>query len=551
MAELPNDVIEVINKEAPGDIIPTNYKVGDNGWLYKEVEKGKGDNAKVVPVLITSTTPHVTKKYKDIETGEFTYQLKFNSAEKENKHTVLARDLADATYIINLVDRGFDVNTTNRVDLVNYISMYMRLNPLPITRIVTRLGHVDRYFIHPLIKDVELAIYEQGYKNIAKEFITKGTLRDYAQNVFPIVSNSYPAMMLLYASCGSILLHDFDVEPFIVDLSGASSRGKTTALKVASSVWGTSNLIGEWNTTRVSIERKSAFLNSFPLLLDDSRKANPYMLPDVIYQFSGGREKGRGNKSSIEVERTWQNIMISTGETSLADNGKEKAGIGARIITLQDDPFNSDVSFIDLYKGINSQYGTLGIAFMEQYNAEKEAYYRSFKSHEERLIEKAGDNEIMARIGRNFALLQVAGEIINDIDGFEHDPYVTINQAYNSMLETNRNIDKPKQLLEGLLDNLDGERNYITGPNYGEVYNGTVKAVFNKDYLCVLTDTVKSYLGHEFYTITTEWKNRGYLIADKERIVKQVKYKGVRYRGYAIKTNVIEELGFDFRKESY
>ncbi|EIQ3994155.1 DUF927 domain-containing protein [Staphylococcus pseudintermedius] len=551
MAELPHDVIEVINKEATADIIPTNYKVGDNGWLYKEVEKGKGDNAKVVPVLITSTTPYITKKYKDIETGEFTYQLKFNSAEKENKHTVLARDLADATHIINLANRGFDVNTTNRVDLVNYISMYMRLNPLQITRIVTRLGHVDRYFIHPLIKDVELAIYEQGYKNIAKEFKTNGTLQDYAKNVFTIISNSYTAMMMLYASCGSILLHDFGIEPFIIDLSGASSRGKTTALKVASSVWGTSNLIGEWNTTRVNIERKSAFLNSFPLLLDDSRKANPYMLPDVIYQFSGGREKGRGNKSSIEVERTWQNIMISTGETSLADNGKEKAGIGARIITLQDDPFNSDVSFIDLYKGINSQYGTLGIAFMKQYHADKEAYYRSFKSHEKRLIEKAGDNEIMARIGRNFALLQVAGEIINDIDGFEHDPYVTINQAYNSMLETNRNIDKPKQLLEGLLDNLDGERNYITGPNYGEVYNGTVKAVFNKDYLCVLTDTVKSYLGDEFYTITAEWRSRGYLITDKERIVKQVKYKGVRYRGYAIQTNVIEELGFDFRKESY
>lgn len=105
MAELPHDVIEVINKEALADIIPTNYKVGDNGWLYKEVEKGKGDNAKVVPVLITSTTPYISKKYKDIETGEFTYQLKFNSAEKENKHTVLARDLADATHIINLADR--------------------------------------------------------------------------------------------------------------------------------------------------------------------------------------------------------------------------------------------------------------------------------------------------------------------------------------------------------------------------------------------------------------------------------------------------------------
>ncbi|MCE5670003.1 DUF927 domain-containing protein [Staphylococcus pseudintermedius] len=546
MAELPNDVIEVINKEAPADIIPTNYKVGDNGWLYKEVVKGKGDNAKAVPVLITSTTPYVTKKYKDIETGEFTYQLKFNSAEKENKHTVLARDLVDATHIINLADRGFDVNTTNRVDLVNYVSMYMRLNPLPITRIVTRLGHVDRYFIHPLIKDVELAIYEQGYKNIAKEFKTKGTLQDYAQNVFTIVSNSYPAMMLLYASCGSILLHDFDVEPFIVDLSGASSRGKTTALKVASSVWGTSNLIGEWNTTRVNIERKSAFLNSFPLLLDDSRKANPYMLPDVIYQFSGGREKGRGNKSSIEVERTWQNIMISTGETSLADNGKEKAGIGARIITLQDDPFNSDVSFIDLYKGINSQYGTLGIAFMEQYNAEKEAYYRSFKSHEERLIEKAGDNEIMARIGRNFALLQVAGEIINNIDGFEHDPYVTINQAYNSMLETNRNIDKPKQLLEELLQYLDANRNNIEGDGYDDVTQGDIKAIYKRDFLLIMGETLKQYLGHELNSITKQWNERGYLITDKETLTKRVGHKSKKPRGYAIKKTIIEGLGYDF-----
>ncbi|EGQ3102786.1 DUF927 domain-containing protein [Staphylococcus pseudintermedius] len=546
MAELPNDVIEVINKETLADIIPTNYKVGDNGWLYKEVEKGKGDNAKVVPVLITSTTPYITKKYKDIETGEFTYQLKFNSAEKENKHTVLARDLADATHIINLADRGFDVNTINRVDLVNYISMYMRLNPLPITRIVTRLGHVDRYFIHPLIKDVELAIYEQGYKNIAKEFKTKGTLQDYAQNVFTIVSNSYPAMMLLYASCGSILLHDFDVEPFIIDLSGASSRGKTTALKVASSVWGTSNLIGEWNTTRVNIERKSAFLNSFPLLLDDSRKANPYMLPDVIYQFSGGREKGRGNKSSIEVERTWQNIMISTGETSLADNGKEKAGIGARIITLQDDPFNSDVSFIDLYKGINSQYGTLGIAFMKQYHADKEAYYRSFKSHEKRFIDKAENNEIMARIGRNFALLQVAGEIINDIEGFEHDPYVTIDQAYNSMLETNKNIDKPKQLLEELLQYLDANRNNIEGDGYDDVTQGDIKAIYKRDFLLIMGETLKQYLGHELNSITKQWNERGYLITDKETLTKRVGHKSKKPRGYAIKKTIIEGLGYDF-----
>lgn len=549
MAELPTEITEIVNDSDTTDSIPSKYQVGDNGWLYKLVEKGRGDNKQVVPILITSTPPFITKKYKDIETNEFTYEMTFNNGGRTYQFPVFARDLADATHLIGLASRGLDVNTTNRADLVNYISMYLRLNPLPITNIVTRLGHVGKYFVHPLDSEIELTIHEQGYKNIANQFKTKGTLQGYADDVFNLISNSYPAMMLLYASCGSILLHDFDVEPFIVDLSGASSRGKTTALKVAGSVWGTSNLISEWNTTRVNIERKSAFLNSYPLLLDDSRKANPYMIPDVIYQFSGGREKGRGNKSSIEVERTWQNIMLSTGETSLADNGNEKAGIGARVITLQDDPFNSDVSFIDLYEGINKHYGTLGMAFIEQYRKNKESYYNSFKSHEKRLIEKAGTNEIVARIGRAFALLQVAGEIINDIEGFQHDPYTTLDRTYNKMLETNKNIDKPKQLLEGLLEKLDSDRNHITGANYGEVLNGTVKAVFNKDYLCVLTNTVREHLGHELHSITKQWQEREYLVTDNERTVKQVKYKGVRYRGYAIKTEVVERLGFDFRKE--
>ncbi|PTJ22078.1 DUF927 domain-containing protein [Staphylococcus simulans] len=551
MTELPTEITEIVNDSDTTDSIPSKYQVGDNGWLYKLVEKGRGDNKQVVPILITSTPPFITKKYKDIETNEFTYEMTFNNGGRTYQFPVFARDLADATHLIGLASRGLDVNTTNRADLVNYISMYLRLNPLPITNIVTRLGHVGKYFVHPLDSEIELTIHEQGYKNIANQFKTKGTLQGYADDVFNLISNSYPAMMLLYASCGSILLHDFDVEPFIVDLSGASSRGKTTALKVAGSVWGTSNLISEWNTTRVNIERKSAFLNSYPLLLDDSRKANPYMIPDVIYQFSGGREKGRGNKSSIEVERTWQNIMLSTGETSLADNGNEKAGIGARVITLQDDPFNSDVSFIDLYEGINKQYGTLGMAFIEQYRKNKEGYYNSFKSHEKRLIEKAGTNEIVARIGRAFALLQVAGEIINDIEGFQHDPYTTLDRTYNKMLETNKNIDKPKQLLEGLLEKLDSDRNHITGANYGEVLNGTVKAVFNKDYLCVLTNTVREHLGHELHAITKQWQEREYLVTGNERIVKQVKNKGSLYRGYAIKTSVIEDLGFDFKKTSY
>ncbi|MCQ6307615.1 DUF927 domain-containing protein, partial [Bacillus cereus] len=98
---------------------------------------------------------------------------------------------------------------------------------------------------------------------------------------------------------------------------GSTSTGKTTALKVAASVWGTNQLVNEFNATKVSVERKAAFLNSFPLLLDDSRKADERLLQSFVYTFSGGRSKGRGSVGGSQREYTWRNIMLTTGEVSL------------------------------------------------------------------------------------------------------------------------------------------------------------------------------------------------------------------------------------------
>ena len=75
----------------------------------------------------------------------------------------------------------------------------------------------------------------------------------------------------------------------------------------------------------------------------------------------------------------------------------------------------------------------------------------------------------MQRLGRAFALLQVTGEILNDIEGFEHDHFKIIEQAYDSMVRNNKTIDKPKQLLEELLQYLDANRNSIAGDGYNSV----------------------------------------------------------------------------------
>lgn len=551
--KIPNEIDELINEKKEildSEIIPENYRIKENGWLYKLVEKGRGDDKEIVSITITSTPPFITKQLKDIESLIISYEMKFKKAGEITTIPVQAIEIADSKNIINLANKGLDVDTINRTEMVQFISMFKRLNNIPDETIATRLGHIKGHFIHPLINDdIRLVIHEEGYKQLANAFKTKGNLEDYSEMVFKPIKNSPMVMTFVYASLGSILLHDFNVDPFVVDMASKTSTGKTTALRVASSIWGTERLINEWNTTPIDLERKASILNSFPSMYDDTRKAKPYLLSDVVYQFSGGKSKGRGNVQSVDVVKTWNNILLSTGETSIVEYGNEKAGVSARVITLQDKPFNDDVNIRALYAGIESNYGHLGLAFIEQYSKQKASYKDSFKAYEGIYIDKAGENEVMQRVARYFAVLMVAGEILNDIAGFEHDHYKNVDTAFNRMLDTNKTLDKPRELLEGLLEELDASRNSITGAGYSEVYNTELKAIFHKDYLCVLSKPMKDYLGHEVRTITKEWEERGYLIAGADRIVKQVKHSGKRYIGYAIKQETIQELGFDFRNE--
>lgn len=547
-----NNSYEIQLNEESTEVIPSNYKIGDNKWLYKLVEKGRGDDKQIVPMLVTSTPPFITKCFKDIESLIISYEMSYLKANEVTKFPVQALDIRDAKNIINLSSKGLDVDSNNRSELVQFISMYMRLNNLPTNKTVSRLGHVKGHFIHPLIdNDVELIIHEEGYKRLTDAFETKGSLKDYSKTVFNEIKDSPMAMMFVYASLGSILLHDFNVEPFIVDMASKTSTGKTTALKVASSVWGTNNLISEWNTTKVNLERKAGIMNSFPLFFDDTRKAPNYQLADIVYQFSGGRSKGRGNIHSIENELTWQNILISTGETSIVEYGQEKAGISARVITLQDNPFNDGVDLSALYDGLERNHGHLGLAFIEQYEKHKSEYKKAFKSYEKLYIGKAGENEVMQRLGRAFAILQTAGEISNDIKGFEHDHYEVINTAYESMKESNKSIDKPKQLLVEVLEYMQANRNNIIGEGYPELYSGEIKGIYKNSMLGVQSETLKNLLSHELTTIVKEWDSRNYLINNGKRLQKQVKHKGEQIMIYAINENIIKELGFDFNRSHY
>ncbi|MEK5199621.1 DUF927 domain-containing protein [Staphylococcus sp. FSL H8-0121] len=541
-------------KDAIQEVIPKGYEIEQhqNGVALYQIIPSKKDGEPDKKIFITNTIPQITERFEDIESNEVSFNMLFYDNHLPVNLGVSAEEISDSRQLLKLVNRKLDVTSTTSTRLIDYINKSKRYNPPVNVNVATRLGHVKGYFIYPYQEEmknsnIKLFNNDKGFQKLIDSFQSKGTLNSYSKNVFNQIKNLPMVMVMLYASLGSVLLREFGLQPFIVEISGSTSTGKTFTLNLVSSVWGTSELITTWGSTKNSIEAMASFLNSFPMFKDDTRNTNPKFVANATYNFSSGESKSRSNINlTLNAKKEWRNIMLSTGEASISNMADEKAGVSARVVTLQDQPYPDNFDFTTLDKAFRENYGTLGIAFIKQYESKQETYKSAFDSYQ-RYFNRKGSNEIMQRLGRAFALLQVTGEILNDIEGFEHDHFKIIEQAYDSMIRNNKTIDKPKQFLEEILQYLDANRNNIAGDGYSSVKNGDIKAIYKRDYLCILGQTVHDKLGHEMQSITGQWGKKGYLIkGEKDRLQKRVSHKNIKYRGFAINKEILEELGFDF-----
>ncbi|MGQ0452080.1 DUF927 domain-containing protein, partial [Bacillus sp. SS-TM] len=323
---------------------------------------------------------------------------------------------------------------------------------------------------------------DQGEQQIFEAFQVEGTASGWIDEVLHRVKEHPRALFFVLSSFASVLLHDLKIDPFIVELAGSTSTGKTTALKVAASVWGTNQLVNEFNATKVSVERKAAFLNSFPLLLDDSRKADERLLQSFVYTFSGGRSKGRGSVGGSQREYTWRNIMLTTGEVSLNEYASKAGGAAARIVSLNDSPFeNVDHTFLtELYKGLETQYGAIGLEFLKQYQARKKDLLPSFYQFKDFYMKKSQGNEVLTRLSLYYATVHYAGRLLKEF--FQVDLNLELlDQLFDEIAEENKAIDKPKELLTEVLSYLDSNREGI----YYDYAPKNIKAIYKFQTICL------------------------------------------------------------------
>lgn len=204
---------------------------------------------------------------------------------------------------------------------------------------------------------------------ISPSIATAGTLHGWLDLLLQAPPITQLAML---AGAATPLVKACGVDSFILDISGESSNGKTVSLFAAATAWGRptkgGGLLGTWKDTAASLMGRAKLLRHLPVIIDETKHAqdNPGFISEMVYCLANGAERGRGNiDGRMRADTgTWETITLTTGEqpiTTFTNDG----GVRARVLSLNESPFDSSADAEAFVKRIISVYGHAGPAVAE------------------------------------------------------------------------------------------------------------------------------------------------------------------------------------------
>lgn len=236
---------------------------------------------------------------------------------------------------------------------------------------------------------------------------------------------------LEFALCSAFaapLLRLLNIEGGGFHFVGKSSSGKTTALTVASTVWG--HRVRSWRTTENGLEHVAKSHNDSLLLLDEIGEVNGRQLENICYMLANGEGKSRSTPSGRQQRSSsWRLLFLSTGEVGLAEKMSSrqgpKTGQEVRFVPIQVckgmlgslHDYPDAAFFIEAVKVLAMEnQGLAGRAFLNWLTVNMSAKLEDLKAArkaKERLlleVDAAQGEETVQRIATRFAVVWAAGE---------------------------------------------------------------------------------------------------------------------------------------------
>jgi putative DNA primase/helicase len=249
------------------------------------------------------------------------------------------------------------------------------------------------------------------------------------------VGNSRFVFALSCAFAGALLL-PAGVESGGFHFRSGSSQGKTSALRIAASVWGRPDYVKRWRTTDNALEATAVQHSDGLLILDEIAQLDANKAGECAYMLANEQEKGRNTRGGLNrKQRTWRLLFLSSGEVSLsthmAEAGKRvMAGQEVRMVDIPLDAGQgmggvealhghaSAGALVEAITGAAARcYGVAGRAWLEWACAHQAGLPERVREALAAVMADllpGGAGEQVRRVARRFALVAVAGDLASE-----------------------------------------------------------------------------------------------------------------------------------------
>jgi putative DNA primase/helicase len=437
------------------------FLVNDEGVWFLEADQ---DGRSKAPQWVCSRLD-VTARTRDEDGMGWGYLLEFTDPMGRPRTWAMpARMLAGdgAEYRAALLNMGLLI--ASGANARNRLTQYLQTRqPQEMARCADRVGWHGRAYVLPretIGGDDERIVYQvDGITE--NPFKQRGTLEGWRQAVARLCVGNDRLLFAVACAFAGVLVRPSGVDSGGFHFRGGSSCGKTTALKVAASVWGGPAYMQRWRSTDNALEAIAAQHCDGLLILDELAQVDPKTAGECAYMLANETGKARSTRTGQARPRlSWRLLFLSAGEISLAqhmaEGGKRsKAGQELRLADIPADAGQGRGLFNQLHelasgaalsahlgKVIEAQHGTAGRAFLEWATLHADELRTMVRGlidrYTDEWVPEAASGQVQ-RVGRRFALVAAAGELATTagVTGWpEGDAARGVRQCFDAWLQS-------------------------------------------------------------------------------------------------------------------
>lgn len=365
-------------------------------------------------------------EWHDAVTEEIYLDLAWRRRGRWDSKRVPRATLRDSRKLVGLAADGAPVHSANSRKVSQWLAALEDFNEdiLPKKVLSPLMGwQPDGGFLvggHPICTD---SVIDEDRNQFAAHYVTGGTWEGWCSVMADIVIDRPRLLAAVLASACTPLLKPLNLEGFAVDWSGDTSLGKTTALRVAASVWGRPSdkdgIIGSWaSSSSVGPMTMAWLLQSLPVMLDDTKRQGRHdVITQVVYDIPAGQDRLKGTaEGGVRDLNTWRTCLLSTGEAPIT-SFQRAGGAAARALCLRGSPMGGEgpeqgAAAEELEARLMQHHGHAGRLLVEWLCLNKDRVGDLKRQHEQLKQELKGSGRVGNRLAGAVALLELTADLL-------------------------------------------------------------------------------------------------------------------------------------------